>query len=204
VIPDRKSMFNNTRTSAEFHSDKAKGEASERLFIDLIGVMGGAAAATGTIPGLIGQTPKFCRPQPAAEEGFSYTVSPDIFFTLPNMPRGFASFAQVKLKKLQKVPSKGELFVWLDEKELNRMNVASKWFDVFFVIHVPELAAVEGFTEWLWVNVDDLKETHTTLIKRTVCEKPTFKLPLSLFQPLSEITKRSLNEPTNTNAKPKS
>ena len=61
---------------------------------------------------------------------------------------------------------------------------------------------MEGFSDWMWLNVDDLHESSATLIKRQVSNKPTFLLPLNLFKPLSEITKRKLNEPANSNAIP--
>ena len=82
------------------------------------------------------------------------------------------------------------------------MNVAAQFYDVFFVINIPELRGIKDFSDWMWLNVDDLQESRTALIKRQVCEKPTFLLPLNLFKPLSEITKRMLNEPANTNAAP--
>jgi hypothetical protein len=108
----------------------------------------------------------------------------------------------VKFKKLQREPSKQWLFFYLDEKELHRMNVAAQFYDVFFVIHIPELEGIEGFSSWMWLNVDELHKDTTTLIKRTVWETPTFLLPLNLFQPISEITKRTLDEPANSNTEP--
>ena len=89
--------------------------------------------------------------------------------------------------------------MYLDEAELHRMNVASQFYDVFFVIHLPDLEGIEGFHSWMWLNIDQLKPERAMLIKRRVCDKPPFLLPLNLFQPLSEITKRNLNEPANTN-----
>jgi hypothetical protein len=193
----------NTRTNADFLKAKAKGQMAEKEFMDLIALMGGTASSLGTVPTLSDPTPRFSRPHPTNENGYGYSVSPDILFTLPNQPKGFASLAQVKVKKLQKEPSKQWLFVYLDEKELHRMNVAAQFYDVFFVIHIPELEGIEGFSSWMWLNVDELHKDTTTLIKRTVWETPTFLLPLNLFKPVSEITKRTLDEPSNTNAPPK-
>jgi hypothetical protein len=192
----------NTRTNADFLKAKAKGQMAEKEFMDLIALMGGTASSLGTVPTLSDPTPRFSRPHPTNENGYGYSVSPDILFTLPNQPKGFASLAQVKVKKLQKEPSKQWLFVYLDEKELNRMNLAAQFYDVFFVIHIPELEGIEGFSSWMWLNVDDLQKDTTTLIKRTVWETPTFLLPLNLFQSLSEITKRTLDEPANSNTEP--
>ena len=79
------------------------------------------------------------------------------------------------------------------------MNVASQFYDVFIVIHLLDKEGVEGFHSWMWLNIDQLKPERAMLIKRRVCDKPTFLLPLNLFQPLSEITKRTLNEPADTN-----
>ena len=189
----------NTRTNADFLKAKAKGQMAEKEFMELIALMGGTASSLGTVPTLSDPTPRFSRPHPTNETGYCFSVSPDILFTLPNQPRGFASLAQVKVKKLQKEPSKQWLFFYLDEKELHRMNVAAQFYDVFFVIHVPELEDIEGFSSWMWLNTNDLRKDTTTLIKRTVWETPTFLLPLNLFKSLSEITKRTLDEPANSN-----
>ena len=192
----------NTRTNTEFLEAKAKGQKAEKEFMELIALMGGTASSLGTVPTLSDPTPRFSRPHPSNETGYCFSVSPDILFTLPNQPRGFASLAQVKVKKLKREPSKQWLFVYLDEKELHRMNLAAQFYDVFFVIHVPELEGVNGFSNWMWLNVADLHKDTTTLIKRTVWETPTFLLPLNLFQPISEITKRTLDEPANSNTEP--
>ena len=192
----------NTRTNTEFLKAKAKGQKAEKEFMELIALMGGTASSLGTVPTLSDPTPRFSRPHASNETGYCFSVSPDILFTLPNQPRGFASLAQVKVKKLKREPSKQWLFVYLDEKELHRMNLAAQFYDVFFVIHVPELEGVNGFSKWMWLNVADLHKDTTTLIKRTVWETPTFLLPLNLFQPISEITKRTLDEPANSNTEP--
>ena len=168
--------------------------------MELIALMGGTASSLGTVPTDTDPTPRFTRPHSTNENGFCYSVSPDILFTLPDQPRGFASLAQVKIKKVQREPSKEWLYVYLDEKELHRMNVASQFYDVFFIINLPELNGIDGFHDWMWLNVAQIKPERATLIKRRICDKPTFLLPLNIFQPLSEMTKRTLNEPANTNA----
>ena len=195
-------MSYTNRSNADFLVSRAKGQKAEKEYIELIALMGGTASSLGTVPTLSDPTPRFSRPHATNENGFCYSVSPDILFTLPNQPRGFASLAQVKVKKLQREASKQWLFVYLDEKELHRMNLAAQFYDVFFVIHVPELERIEGFSSWMWLNTDDLRRNKTNLIKRTVVGTETFLLPLNLFQPLSEITKRTLDEPSNINAPP--
>ena len=195
-------MTISSRTTAQFLSAKAKGQKAEKTFMEMIALMGGTASSLGTVPTEAEPTPRFTRPHKYNENGFCYSVSPDILFTLPNQPRGFVSLAQVKLKKLQKEPSKKWLFVYLDEKELHRMNLAAQFYDVFFIIHVPELEDIDGFSSWMWLNTDDLRRDITSLIKRTVCGTSTFLLPLNLFQSLSEITKRTLDAPSNINASP--
>ena len=190
------------RSNTDFLAAKAKGQRAEKEFMELIALMGGTASSIGTVPTSSDPTPRFSRPHTTNENGFCYSVSPDIVFTLPNQPRGFVSLAQVKVKKLQRERSKQWLFVYLDEKELHRMNVVAQFYDVFFVIHVPELEDIDGFSSWMWLNVDDLSKDATSLIKRTVSETMTFLLPLNLFRPLSEITKRTLDEPANSNTEP--
>ena len=193
-------MYSTTRTSDQFFAAKAKGQKAEKTFMELIALMGGTASSLGTVPTQTDPTPRFTRPHASNENGFCYSVSPDILFTLPDQPRGFASLAQVKIKKVQREPSKEWLYVYLDEKELHRMNVASQFYDVFFIINLPELNGIDGFHDWMWLNIDQIKPERATLIKRRICDKPTFLLPLNIFQPLSEMTKRTLNEPANTNA----
>lgn len=192
-------MTISSRTTAQFLSAKAKGQKAEKTFMEMIALMGGSASSLGTVPTEADPTPRFTRPHKYNENGFCYSVSPDILFTLPNQPRGFASLAQVKVKKLMREPSKEWLFVYLDEKELHRMNVAAQFYDVFFIINLPELENVNGFHGWMWLNTEDLKKGTTTLLKRNVWEKPTFLIPLNLFRPLPEIVKRTLNEPANSN-----
>ena len=167
--------------------------------MEIIALIGGTTSSLGTVPTMTDPTLRFIRPHASNENGFYYSVSLDSLFPLPHQPKGFASLAQVKIKKVQREPSKGWLYVYLDEAELNQMNVASQFYDVFFVIHLPDLEGIEGFHSWMWLNIDQLKPKRATLIKRRVCDKPTFLLPLNLFQPLSDITKRNLNEPANTN-----
>jgi len=195
-------MSYTTRTNSDFLAAKSKGQRAEKEFMELIALMGGTASSIGTVPTSSDPTPRFSRPHTTNENGFCYSVSPDIVFTLPNQPRGFVSLAQVKVKKLQRERSKQWLFVYLDEKELHRMNVVAQFYDVFFVIHVPELEYIDGFSSWMWLNVDDLRKDATSLIKRTVSGTQTFLLPLNLFKPLSEITKRMLDEPANSNTEP--
>lgn len=192
-------MTISSRTTAQFLSAKAKGQKAEKTFMEMIALMGGTASSLGTVPTEADPTPRFTRPHKYNENGFCYSVSPDILFTLPNQPRGFASLAQVKVKKLMREPSKEWLFVYLDEKELHRMNVAAQFYDVFFIINLPELENVNGFHNWMWLNTLDLKKSTTTLFKRNVWEKPTFLIPLNLFRPLPEIVKRTLNEAANSN-----
>ena len=167
--------------------------------MEMIALMGGTASSLGTVPTRTDPTPRFTRPQASNENGFCYSVSPDILFTFPDQPKGFASLAQVKIKKVQRETSNNWLYLYLDEAELHRMNVVSQFSDVFFVICLTDLNGFEGFHSWMWLNIDQLKPERTKLIKRRVCDKATFLLPLNLFQPLSEITKRTLNEPANTN-----
>jgi len=195
-------MSYTTRTNSDFLAAKSKGQRAEKVFMELIALMGGTASSIGTVPTSSDSTPRFSRPHATNENGYCFSVSPDSLFTLPNQPRGFASLAQVKVKKLQIEPSKQRLFVYLDEKELHRMNVATQFFHVFFVIKCSELENIDGFSSWMWLNVDDLRKGATSLLKRTVSGTQTFLLPLNLFKPLSEITKRMLDEPANSNTEP--
>ena len=182
-------MSYTTRTNSDFLAAKAKGQKAEKEFMELIALMGGTASSLGTVPTSSDPTPRFSRSHPTNENGYCFSVSPDALFTLPNQPRGFASLAQVKVKKLQREPSKQWLFFYLDEKELHRMNVAAQFFDVFFVIKCSALEDIDGFSSWMQLNVDDLREDATSLIKRTVSGTQTFLLPLNLFKPYPKSQK---------------
>ena len=193
-------MNKSIRSTKQFLSDKAKGQKAEKEFIDRIALLGGSACSIGSIPNRGDPTPRFSQPDANTENGFSYFVSPDIVFWLPNQPKGFASLAQIKVKKVQHGTPKNWPYILLDEKELHRMNVARKFYDVILVINLPELA--NTFHEWMFIDIDDLKEEKTTLIKRQILDKPTFLLPLSLFKPLYQLRKKTY-EPANNDYEPK-
>jgi len=196
--------MNYTRTNAQFLSDKAKGQKAEKAFMELVAAMGGTAQSLGTVPGVADQTPRFSRPHNTSETGYCFSVSPDVLFTLPDQPKGFAALAQIKVRKLYHERSKGWLHIFLDESELHRMNVANQFYDVFFVIHLPELTSVDGFHDWMWISVDSMKEQENPLIKRKIRGKPTFLVPLNFFYPLSDIKRKSHNAIANSNSTPAS
>lgn len=187
-------MNKSVRSTNQFLSDKSKGQKAEKEFMERIALMGGSACSIGSIPNMGDPTPRFSQPDANTENGFSYFVSPDIVFWLPNQPKGFASLAQIKIKKVHRGTPKNWPYILLDEKELHRLNTARKFYDVILVINLPELA--DTFNEWMFINIDDLKEEKTTLIKRRILDKPTFLLPLSLFKPLYQLRKK-IHEPTN-------
>jgi len=167
--------------------------------MEMIALISGTASSSGTVPTMTDPTARFTRPHASNENGSYDSVSLDILFTPLINLRALHHWLRWRSKKVQREPSKDWLYVYLDEAELHRMNVASRFYDVFFVIHLPDLEGIEGFHSWMWLNIDQLKPKRAMLIKRRVCDKPPFLLPLNLFQPLSEITKRNLNEPANTN-----
>lgn len=196
--------MNYTRTNAHFLSDKVKGQQAEKAFMELIAAMGGTAQSLGTVPGVADPTPRFSRPHTNSETGYCFSVSPDVVFTMPNLPKGLAALAQVKVRKVYHERSKEWLYVFLDESELHRMNVANQFYDVFFVIHLPELTTVEGFHDWMWLSVDSIREQEKPLLKRDIRGKPTFLLPLNIFHPLSELKMETPNAAANTNSEPTS
>lgn len=188
------------RTQAQFNADKAKGQKAEKAFMDLIALMGGTAYYIGKVPGQFDEAPRFSRPHPVAEEGFRYSVAPDIAFSLPDRPRGFSCLAQIKVKKLQIESGQGQQHILLDEKELHRMREAHQFYDVFFVIHLPQFSDVPGQYDWAWISVEDLLSTN--LIKRQIQHKPTFLVPFHLFKPIAQLNRWTPNEPANSNTAP--
>ena len=99
-------IYSTTRTSDQFFAAKAKGQKAEKTFMELIALMGRTASSLGTVPTDTDLTSRFTKPHTSNDNGFCYSVSPDILFTLPDQPRGFASLAQVKIKKVQREPLK--------------------------------------------------------------------------------------------------
>ena len=102
-------MYSTNHTSEQFFEAKAKGQKAEKTFMEMIALVGGTASALETVPTMTDSTPRFTRPQASNENGFCYSVSLDILFTLPDQPRSFASLAQVKIKKVQREPPKNWL-----------------------------------------------------------------------------------------------
>ena len=139
-------MYSTNRTSEQFFEAKAKGQKAEKTFVEMIALMDGTASSLGTVPTRTVPTPRFIRPHASNENGFCYfLLNPDILFTLPDQPRGFASLAQVKIKKVQREPSRNWLSLYLDKAELHRINVASQFYDVFFILYLPDLERLDGF-----------------------------------------------------------
>jgi hypothetical protein len=186
-------------TNLHFQRRLAIGQHFENELAEIFAVWGGSAMFVVAAPGM-GDTPRFTAPHPTHEGGTGAYVAPDLLFTLPHQPRA-AFLAQLKKKKPQIDPGKGEISFLLDEKELHRMNTASVYHKVFFVIYSPEMANVGGYGPWIYVDVDDLREERNPLIKRTILQKPTFILPLTLFKSIHELRNTAI-EPANTNAPP--
>lgn len=190
------------RTTAQFNADKSKGQKAEKTFMELIALMGGTAYYIGKVPGQFDEAPRFSRPHPVAEEGFCYSVAPDIAFSLPDRPRGFSCLAQVKVKKVGYENGQAKQHILLDEKELHRMRVAHQFYDVFFVIHLPQFSEFPDQIDWAWIGVEEL--LNTNLVKRQIQNKPTFLIPFHLFKPLSQLNRWIPNEPANSNTAPTS
>ena len=172
---------------------KAKGDDAERIFMEKVALLGGTAHVMGCVPGDPNSAPRYCHPDQQDEDGFYYSVSPDIAFDLPNMEGDKIAVAQVKVKALQTRPHREEAFVYLDVQEHARMRKAHRHYDVHFVIYLPELEGQPELSPWQWVNFRDLTEDRVNLLKRTVCEKPTYLLPLHLFRPLADLGRTPAN-----------
>ena len=67
--------------------------------MEMIALISGTASSSGTVPTMTDPTARFTRPHASNENGSYDSVSLDILFTLPDQPKGFASLAQVKIKK---------------------------------------------------------------------------------------------------------
>ena len=182
----------------QFPKRKLTGDESEYLFMEKIAEeVGGAAQPTISLEE--GNAPKFAHPSTFDDGGPRYSVSPDIVIYLPHYPKGFTTHVQVKRKKVYGTANKP--VIYLDEKELHRLNRASEYFDLLFVIHLPDAAnAIGSPEEWLWVDADDLKTTR--LHQRTVAKKKTFLIPLTLFKPFTALSERIPYVPANTNTPP--
>jgi hypothetical protein len=166
------------RHPEEYARDFAKGHQSEQNFIDLIGLMGGSAMKIGHLPNRSFPQPRMSMPSPDGE-GATFLIAPDVVLSFPCQT---PILAQVKSKKLEGKVSEGSAFFYLDERELYLMQQASQFYQ--HVVLVVECSTLDRF---IWLHVADLDPANIDLIKRQVCGKPTFLLPLHLFKPISEI-----------------
>lgn len=182
----------------QFPKRKLTGDESEYLFMEKIAEeVGGAAQPTISLEE--GIAPKFAHPSTFDDGGPRYSVSPDIVIYLPHYPKGFTTQVQVKRKKVYGTADK--TFIYLDEKELHRLKRAADYFDLLFVIHLPDAAnANVSPEEWLWVDAEELKATR--LRRRTVEKKKTFLIPLTLFKPFTALVERTPYVPANSNTPP--
>lgn len=182
----------------QFPKRKLTGDESEYLFMEkLAEEVGGVSQPTISLEE--GDAPKFAHPSPFDDGGPRYSVSPDIVIYLPHYPKGFTTQVQVKRKKVYGTSDKP--VIYLDEKELHRLKRAADYFDLLFVIHLPEAANANGSPEeWLWADAEELRTAR--LPRRTIQKKKTYLIPLSLFKPFTALAERTPYVPANTNTPP--
>lgn len=185
------------RSDEKISIDFAKGSHSEAEFIEEIGFLGGTASKVGSIPYDHKPYPRTAFPRQTKKlTGETYVpkdTAPDVVFHFPKVP--VISYAQVKAKKLYR-ENDGSLIFWLDEDQLFKMNrIAQTGAHVVFVVHCEELEDFPGLSPFSFVHVRDLQRDKAELHKVKMrmgydgnqSLKPTFKLPLALFRPLSEL-----------------
>lgn len=193
------------RTESEFLRDQKKGDYAELDFAIQIATMGGTAEKIGKIDNLLHPQrkpgPRIVGPA-ENESGFRTFKAPDFNISLPQLPYGSSIYAEVKLKSLQAEEKKQMAFVYLDEAEKHAMERASSFKPTIFVIRCPDLEALDGYCEWMWVDIRDLEKDRISLLKRTVNDKPTFLLPIDLFQPLSTLPSKEFDYAPHQNPAP--
>lgn len=191
-------MSQHSRKDRDFTERLADGQYIERQFIERISRMEGNTFPIGRVRGM-GSTQLFGHPDAHRPSGVTFSVAPDVLFWLPGLPRNFRLCGQIKEKQVYPDRKTGSLYIFLDEEELHRMNVAHQYTDTYFIIHqTNEAAKIIGFDEWLWVSVDELQQPF---YKRRSAEKKAYVIPLNLFHPLEELLEKP-NEPANDNQPP--
>ena len=177
-----------------FDQRKAIGDMAEIEFAEKIALSGGCALFIGKIPDRQNEAPKIVCPHSSYEDGYIYSVAPDLVYVKKANSESKTFFVQVKVKKPKWYDGQG--IIYLDETELHRMRVANEIIDTIFAVKVPN-----GYSdEWLWVDVNDL--VKRPLSKRRINNKPAFLIPLDVFRPFHELTKVSVDDAANTNAPP--
>ena len=193
------------RTEKEFLRDRKKGDYAELDFAIQIAAMGGTAEKIGRIENLLHPSgkpgPRIVGPADN-ESGFRTFKAPDFNVSLPQLPYGSSIYAEVKLKSLHAEEKNQMAFVYLDEAEKHAMERASAFKPTIFVIRCPDLETLDGYCEWMWVDIRDLSKDRISLLKRTVNDKPTFLLPINLFQPLSTLPSKEFDYAPHQNPAP--
>ena len=177
-----------------FDQRKAIGDMAEIEFAEKIALAGGCTAFIGKVPDRPNEAPKIARPHISYEDGYTYSVAPDLVCVLNSKSLSKTFFVQVKVKK--PILDDGQCIIYLDETEFHRMKSANSFMDTIFATKLPNNYS----DEWLWVDVDDL--ITMPIKKRRVRGKPTLLIPLEGFRPFHELTKVSVDDAANTNAPP--
>jgi hypothetical protein len=178
------------RSDNEYLRDKQRGEYAEADFACRLAAMGGTATKIAKIPNVFQPSgkpgPRFMGPADN-DDGFKSFKAPDFIITLPQLPYGSSIYAEVKLKRLYTNPKKESAFIYLDEVEKKAMEDAGQHLPTIFVIRCPDLEEVDGYGEWLWVDIGELSPDRVKLPSKRSNGKRTFLLPIDLFRPLSTL-----------------
>ena len=173
------------RDEIKIREDKAKGDAAEADLGIALADLGASVSWTGKKPMDFMACARIQLPVKTDQDGdeyYRYAIAPDLSFWWRDWAA--VSFAQVKVKKLNKNHFSKEPFFYLDEEQLFKMNhVAQTGAKVFFVVCCDEL----GDDKFVFVDIRDLQRDRIELRKVKVWDKPTFKIPLSVFRPINEI-----------------
>lgn len=185
------------RTEERKASDKTKGDNAELEFIHQMSFLGAFAQTSGRIPFDRKSCPRIQFPAKysVTEQEVIYPrqVAPDVVFWWPEWP--LVSMAQIKAKEIGGSVRDGSAFFWLDEEQLFKMNeVARSGANVIFVVYCTDLDAIPGLSALSFVNIRDLSEDKISLLKVRSAGKPTFQIPISVFNPISALKDHIRNE----------
>lgn len=185
----------NQRTNTQYKQNLIMGLEEEERFAQKIALMGGHATHFGPLPAEhlkgISKTPLTYYND--ANNEVSYFPSTDLLVNFPD----FAGMVQLKSKKVQG-PNSSDPHFLLDAKEkvfMERSNLMH--LPTLFVVQCESLKFHSNLTEYVFIDVDDLREDINRLHRRTIGGKKVFVLPLHLFRSFNIENINRLGVPKN-------
>ena len=176
------SIHNHKKFTTPFTQRLKDGHRSEQLLLEQLSILGAVGLKIGTLPDLPFTEPRIqhCKNN---KDGYWSFVAPDLCVILPptsSKPDKEIIYIQCKKKTLMGAVDHHYL---LDEKQLHLLAKSQEYLGrTILVIHNT---SIHNEPQWLFVNHAELAKMK--LLKSTINNKPTFKIPLTAFSPLLKL-----------------